>query len=179
MISGSTFHPLALISLINPAYLSVFSWILFGKYLPLQYINSMNCIVRVWLGTCGGSALYRWLQMHSILGLSLALHWHLCVWLLQLYDSSQFGIKFSCVWPSNFPAFIRMKYQDLVFDISNLRISWTALLCLLMWSLCMLGSLQHRSMCSHVSGCIILHNEQFILGNSSFYNRCFLAFSIY
>jgi hypothetical protein len=86
---------------------------------------------------------------------------------------------FSCVWPSDFPAFTRVKHQDLVFDISSLCISWTALLCLLMQSLCMLGSLQHRSTCNHVSGCIILNSEQFMLGKSSFQNKCFLAFSIY
>jgi hypothetical protein len=38
---------------------------------------------------------------------------------------------------------------------------------------------QHSSMCSHVSGCVILHNEQFILEKSSFQNRCFLAFPMY
>jgi hypothetical protein len=74
VINGSTFQPLALISSINPRYFSVFSWILSGEYLSLQYVNSMNCIVRVWLDSCGGSALYRWLRMHSISGLSLALH---------------------------------------------------------------------------------------------------------
>jgi hypothetical protein len=34
----------------------------------------MNCAVSVWLGSCGGSALYGWFWMHSISGLSLALH---------------------------------------------------------------------------------------------------------
>jgi hypothetical protein len=43
----------------------------------------------------------------------------------------------------------------------------------------MLGSLQHRSICSHVSSCIILHSEQFMLRKSSFQNKCFLAFPIY
>jgi hypothetical protein len=43
----------------------------------------------------------------------------------------------------------------------------------------MCGSVQHSSMCSHVSGCIILHREQLILGKSSFQNRCFLALPIY
>ena len=43
----------------------------------------------------------------------------------------------------------------------------------------MWGSVQHSNMCSHVFGCVILHNEQFILGKSSFQNRCFLAFSKY
>jgi hypothetical protein len=61
-------------SLISPRYLSVFSWILSGEYLSLQYVNSMNYIMSVWFGPSGGFALYRWLWMHSISGLSLALH---------------------------------------------------------------------------------------------------------
>jgi hypothetical protein len=43
----------------------------------------------------------------------------------------------------------------------------------------MCGSVQHSNMCSHVSGCIILHSEQFMLGKSLFQNKCFLAFSMY
>jgi hypothetical protein len=74
VISGSTFHPLALMSLISPRYLSFFSWIFSGEYLSLQYVNSMNCTVSVWLGPCGGSVLYGWLRRHSMSGLSLALH---------------------------------------------------------------------------------------------------------
>jgi hypothetical protein len=179
VINGSIFQPLALMSLINPRYLSVLSWILSGEYLSLQYVNSMNCTVSVWLGSCGGSALYGWLRMHSISGLSLALHWHLCIWSLQLHGSSHFGTVFSCGWSSDFLAFIRMKHRDLVLDISNFRISWTALLCGLMRSLCMWGSVQHSSICSHVSGCVIMHNEQFMLGKSSFQNKRFLAFPIY
>jgi hypothetical protein len=79
VISGSTFQPLALISIISPRYLSVFSWILFGEYLPLLYVNSINCTMSVWLGSCGGSTLCGWFRMHSMSGLSLALHWHLCI----------------------------------------------------------------------------------------------------
>jgi hypothetical protein len=95
VIGGSPFHPLAFISLISPRYLLVFSWILAGEYLSLQYVNSMNCIISAWLGSCGGSALYGWFRIHSISGLSLALQWHLCVWFLQLHGSSQFGTIFS------------------------------------------------------------------------------------
>jgi hypothetical protein len=43
----------------------------------------------------------------------------------------------------------------------------------------MWDSVQHRSICSHVSGCVILHSEQFMLGKSSFQNKCFLAFPMY
>jgi hypothetical protein len=72
-----------------------------------------------------------------------------------------------------------MKHRALVLDISSFRISWTALLCLFMRSLCMCGSVQHNNICSHVSGCVILHSEQFMLGKSSLQNRCFLAFPMY
>jgi hypothetical protein len=123
VISGSTFQPLALMSLIKPKYLSVFSWILSREYLSLQYVNSMNCTVSVGLGPCGGSTLYGWFRMHSMSGLSLALHWHLCVRLLQLHGSSQFGTVFSCACPSVFPAFTSMKQWDVVLDINILRIS--------------------------------------------------------
>jgi hypothetical protein len=74
VISGSTFQPLALILLISPRYLFVFSWIFSGEYLSLQYVNSINCTMSVWFGSCGGFALYGWFQMHRISGLSLALH---------------------------------------------------------------------------------------------------------
>jgi hypothetical protein len=39
--------------------------------------------------------------------------------------------------------------------------------------------MQHSRMCNHVSGCVILHSKQFMLGKSSFQNRCFLAFPMY
>ena len=106
--------------------------------------------------------------MHSISGLSLVLHVHRCIGLLQQHGSSQFGTIFSCGWSSDFSTFTKMKQRDLVLDIRNLRISWTSLLWRLMQSLCMCGSMQHNSICSHIYGCIILHNEQFMLGYSSF-----------
>jgi hypothetical protein len=76
IISGSTFHPLALMSSIRPSYFIVFSFILSSEYLSLQYGNSMNCTISRGLGWFGGSALYGWLRMQSISGLSLALQWH-------------------------------------------------------------------------------------------------------
>jgi hypothetical protein len=108
VICGSTFQPLALISLISPRYFSVFTWNLSREYLSFQYVNSMNWNLSVWLGSFGGFVLYGWLRMQSIFGLSLALHIHLCVWLLQLHGSSQFGIVFSCGWPSDFPTFTNL-----------------------------------------------------------------------
>jgi hypothetical protein len=38
---------------------------------------------------------------------------------------------------------------------------------------------QHSSLCSHVSGWVILHSEQFMLGKSLFQNKCFLTFPMY
>ena len=133
----------------------------------------------MWLSSCGGSTLYGWLRIHSMSSLSLALHWHLCVWLLQLHGSSHFGTVFSCSWLSDFLAFTRMKHQDLALDIISLQILWIALLCWLMRNLYIWSSVQHNSIHSHVFGCTILHNEQIMLGKSSFQNKCFLAFPIY
>jgi hypothetical protein len=93
--SGSTFHPLALIPSIRPSHFTIFPSILSGEYLSLKYVNSMNCKVNVGLGWFGGSALYGWLRMQSMSGLNLALHWHLCVWLLQVHGSNQCGTVFS------------------------------------------------------------------------------------
>jgi hypothetical protein len=93
--SGSTFHPLVLMSSIRPSYLTIFSFILSVEYLSLQYVNSMNCTVNVGLGWFGGSALYGWLHMQSMSGLNLVLHWHLCVWLLQVHGSNHCGTVFS------------------------------------------------------------------------------------
>jgi hypothetical protein len=47
VINGSTFQPLAFMSLINPWYFSISSWIFSREYLSLQYVNSMNCTVSV------------------------------------------------------------------------------------------------------------------------------------
>jgi hypothetical protein len=46
--------------------------------------------------------------MHSMSGLSLALHWHLYVWLLQVHGSNQCGTVFSWFCSSVFPTFIRV-----------------------------------------------------------------------
>ena len=64
----------------------------------------MNCTVSVELGPYGGSTLYKWFQMHRMSGLSLAWHWHLCVWLLQLHGSSQFETVFFMCLSIKFPS---------------------------------------------------------------------------
>ena len=106
--NGSTFQPFALKASMSPWYFLVFSWILSREYLSLQYVNSLNCTMSVELGLVGGSTLYGWLWMHNMSGFSLALYWHLCVWLLQMHGSNQFGTMFSWFCPLDLPAFIRM-----------------------------------------------------------------------
>jgi hypothetical protein len=93
--SGSTFHPMALMSSISLSYFAIFSSILSGAYLSLQYVNSINCTVNEGLGCFGGSSLYGWFRMHRMSGLSLALHWHLFVWLWQVHGSNHDGTVFS------------------------------------------------------------------------------------
>ena len=46
-ISGSIFHPLAAILAISGMYLLFFASIAYGENLSLQYVNSINCMVRL------------------------------------------------------------------------------------------------------------------------------------
>ena len=55
--NGSIFQPFALMSFMSPWYFLIFSWILYGEYLSLWYVNSINCIVSVGLNPIGGFAL--------------------------------------------------------------------------------------------------------------------------
>lgn len=43
----------------------------------IAYVNSINYIVSSRLEVVGGGSLYGWPTMHSMLGSSLALQWHL------------------------------------------------------------------------------------------------------
>jgi hypothetical protein len=54
----------------------------------------MSCIVRFCCGPIGGLLLYGRFRMHSMSGRSLALHWHLVDWVLQVQGSSQLGMVF-------------------------------------------------------------------------------------
>jgi hypothetical protein len=47
---GSTFQPWALMLFKRLPYFTIFSWIFSGEYLSLQYVNSMNCIVKLCCG---------------------------------------------------------------------------------------------------------------------------------
>ena len=52
-VSGSTFHPLLII-----LFISIFKIIVSSGILSLQYVNSMNCIVRFSFGSIGGGDWY-------------------------------------------------------------------------------------------------------------------------
>ena len=54
-ISGSIFHPLAAILSIKGLYLLFFASIVSGENLSLQYVNSINCMVRLGSMSMGGS----------------------------------------------------------------------------------------------------------------------------
>ena len=57
-IRGSTFHPLAAILSISGLYLLFFASIVSGENLSLQYVNSMNCMVRLGSMLVGGAFWY-------------------------------------------------------------------------------------------------------------------------
>ena len=54
-ISGSIFHPLEAILSISGLYLLIFASIVSGENLSLQYVNSINCMVRLGSMSMGGS----------------------------------------------------------------------------------------------------------------------------
>jgi hypothetical protein len=58
IIRGSTFHPLAAILSINGLYLLCFVSSVYGENLSFQYVNSMNCMVRLGSMSVGGSFWY-------------------------------------------------------------------------------------------------------------------------
>jgi len=54
-ISGSIFHPLMAMLSISGLYLLFFASIVYGENLSLQYVNSINCMVRLGSMSMGGS----------------------------------------------------------------------------------------------------------------------------
>ena len=54
-ISGSIFHPLMAMLSISGLYLLFFASIVSGENLSLQYVNSINCMVRLGSMAMGGS----------------------------------------------------------------------------------------------------------------------------
>jgi hypothetical protein len=57
-IRGSIVHPLAAILGISGLYLLFFASIASGENLSLQYVNSINCMVRLGSMSTGGSFWY-------------------------------------------------------------------------------------------------------------------------
>ena len=106
IMRGSTFHPLAVILSINGQYLLFFASSVSGENLSLQYVNSMNCMVRLGSMSVGGSFWYGNPLTQRMSGLNLELQWHLCVPHVQ--GSSQLGTVFSWGALLKVPAFIRM-----------------------------------------------------------------------
>jgi hypothetical protein len=54
-ISGSIFHPLEAILAISGLYLLFFTSIVYGEKMSLQYVNSINCMVRLGSMSLGGT----------------------------------------------------------------------------------------------------------------------------
>ena len=54
-MSGSIFHPLEAILSISGLYLLFFASIVSGENMSLQYVNSINCMVRLGSTSVGGS----------------------------------------------------------------------------------------------------------------------------
>ena len=76
---GSTFHPLATIFAISCPYLLFFASSVSGENLSLQYVNAINCMVKLGSMSVGGSFWYGKPLMQRMSGLNLELQWHLCV----------------------------------------------------------------------------------------------------
>ena len=72
-ISGSTFHPLATILSISGLYLLFFASSVPGENLSLQYVNSMNCMVRLGSMFMGGAFWYGNPLTQRMSGLNLEL----------------------------------------------------------------------------------------------------------
>ena len=105
-ISGSTFHPCWVMSLISGWYFRVLLSIVSCENLSLVYVNSMNCTVRLFDGYGGGVLWCESSLIHRRSGLSLALHWHLC-W-AHVQANSHVGTVFSCGLLLNVLAFIKV-----------------------------------------------------------------------
>ena len=129
MIRGLTFHPLATILAIGGKYLLFFASSVSSENMSLQYVNSINCMVRLGFMYVGGSLRYGRPLIQRMSSLNLELQWHLCVPHVQ--GSSQLGMVFSWGLLLKMPAFMRIKHLDFLDETSSFLISHTALLCLL------------------------------------------------
>ena len=78
-MSGSISQPRALIFSINGLYLLALASNVYGKNLSLQYVNLMNCMVRVWSIFVRGSLWYGNPLTQRMSSLNRELQWHLWV----------------------------------------------------------------------------------------------------
>ena len=149
-MSGSIFQPRAAMSSMSGLYLLALTSSVSGQNLSLQYVNSMNCMVRAWSICVGGSFWYGNPSTQRMSGLNRELQWHL--WVSHVQGRNQLGTVFSWGLSLKVPTFMRVKHRDFSDEINNFLISHTALLCLLTCSACICCCLHVSSTCSHVSG---------------------------
>ena len=76
-INGCTFYPLLVMFSISDRYFLVFLLMVSGKNLSLQYANSINLNLRLFLRIFGGFSWYGSPLTYMISDLNLALQWHL------------------------------------------------------------------------------------------------------
>ena len=91
---------------INGLYLLVLTSSVVGENLSLQYVNSMNCMVRVWSIFVGGSFWYGNPLMQRMSDLNRELQWHL--WVPHVHGNSQLGAMFSWGLSLKVPVFMRV-----------------------------------------------------------------------
>lgn len=103
---GSIFQPLAAMFSIKGLYLLALASSVSGENLSLQYVNSMNCMIRFWSIFVGGSFWYGNPLTQRMSGLNRALQWHL--WVPHVHGNSQLGTVFSWGLLLNVPAFMRV-----------------------------------------------------------------------
>ena len=106
IIRGSSFHPLATMLAINNMYSLFFALSVSGENLSLQYVNSINYMLRLGSMSVGGSLWYGKPLTQRMSSLNLELQWHLCIPHVQ--GSSQLGTVFSWGLLLKVPAFMRI-----------------------------------------------------------------------
>ena len=76
-IRGFIFHSSKALLSMNEWYLLIFAHRVSSENLSLQYMNSTNCMVKFWSKYESGSLRYGNPLTHNMVGLNLALQWHL------------------------------------------------------------------------------------------------------
>ena len=94
-MSGAIFQPFVMMLFMSGWYFVIFLSKVSVANLSLQYVKSMNCMVRSGVRVYGGGWLYGWPMMHNMSGLSLALQWHL--WVSHVPFVAMLGLYFLVV----------------------------------------------------------------------------------